>query len=66
MRLLSLTVFLLAAVGLSGCLSTHREEYSTTSTLGVGPQGVQATSDGTYSVRDWASPWLAQPDRARP
>jgi hypothetical protein len=66
MRLLSLAACLLAALGLSGCLSTHREEYSTSSTVGVGPQGVQATSDGSYSVRDWCSPWLAQPDRARP
>jgi hypothetical protein len=66
MRLPFLAAGFLAVLGLSGCLSTHREEYSTTSTVGVGPQGVQTTSDGTYSVRDWTSPWLAQPDHARP
>ncbi len=66
MRLRILAAGFLAALTLSGCLSTHREEYSTTSTVGIGPQGVQAASDGSYSVRDWTSPWLAQPDRARP
>ncbi len=66
MKLLSLAACVLAALGSVGCLSTHREEYSTTTTLGVGPRGVEASSDGSYSVRDWTSPWLAQPDRARP
>jgi hypothetical protein len=66
MRLLSLAGCFLAALGLSGCLSTHHEEYSSTATLGVGPNGVEATRDGSYSVRDWKSPWLAQPDQARP
>ena len=66
MRLLSLAVCILTALGLPGCLSTHHEEYSSTATLGVGPNGVEATRDGSYSVRDWKSPWLAQPDQARP
>jgi hypothetical protein len=66
MRLVSLAACFLAALALSGCLSTHREEFSTTSTVGVGPRGLESTSDGSYSVRDWTSPWLAQPDRARP
>ncbi len=66
MRLLSLAAYLFAALGLSGCLSSHHEEYSTTTTVGVGPRGVEATSDGTYSARDWLGPWPAQPDHARP
>ena len=66
MRLLSLAACFLAVLGLSGCLSTHREDYSTTSTLGVGPCGVESTSVGSYCARDWTSPWLAQPDSARP
>ena len=66
MRFLSFAAGFLAALGLSGCLSTHHEEYAKTSTLGVGPNGVESTSTGTYSARDWTSPWLAQPDRARP
>jgi len=66
MRLLPLAACVLAALGLCGCLSTHHEEYSTTSTLGVGPYGLEATRDGSYSARDWTSPWLAQPNRARP
>jgi hypothetical protein len=66
MRLLCLAACFLTALGLSGCLSTHHEEYATTATLGVGPHGVESTRDGSYSVRDWMSPWLAQPDRARP
>jgi hypothetical protein len=66
MRLLFLAACLLAALGLSGCLSTHREEYSRSSTLGVGPGGLESTSEGNYTVRDWTSPWPAQPDRARP
>jgi hypothetical protein len=66
MRLLSLAAGFLAALGLSGCLSTHHEEYARSSTLGVGPNGTEATSAGTYNVRDWMSPWPVQPDRARP
>jgi hypothetical protein len=66
MRLLSLAACFLTALGLSGCLSTHREEFSSTSTLDLGPRGLESTRDGTYSVRDWISPWFAQPDCARP
>ena len=66
MRLLSLAACFLAALGLSGCLSTHHEEYSTSSALGVAPNGVESTSAGSYSARSWVSPWPAQPDRARP
>jgi hypothetical protein len=66
MRFLSLAACLLAALGLSGCLSTHREEYHRSASLGVGPHGLESTGDGEYTVRDWKTPWLAQPDRARP
>jgi hypothetical protein len=66
MRLLSLAACFLAVLCLCSCLSTHHEEYATTSTLGAGPHGLESTRDGTYSVRDWTSPWLAQPERARP
>jgi hypothetical protein len=66
MRLLSLAACFLTALGLAGCLSTHHEEFSSSSTLAVGPNSVESTSAGTANVRDWTSPWFAQPDRARP
>ena len=66
MRLLSCLICLIAAVSLSGCVSTHHEEFSSASTVGIGPNGVASTSDGSYSARDWTSPWLAQPERVRP
>lgn len=66
MRLLPLAACFLAALGLSGCLSTHHEEYQRSSSLGVGPGGVESASAGSYSARDWKCPWLAPPDRARP
>ncbi|HKI33728.1 MAG TPA: hypothetical protein VKA46_17885 [Gemmataceae bacterium] len=66
MRLFALAACFLTAFGLAGCLSTHHEEFSNSSTLGIGPNGVESTSGGSYTARDWTSPWFAQPDRARP
>jgi hypothetical protein len=66
MRRWFLTVGCVWSLVLSGCLSTHHEDYSTLSTVGIGPNGVAASSTGTFNVRDWTSPWFGQPDGARP
>ena len=66
MRLLLLAAGFLAALGLAGCLSTHHEDYANSSTLGFGPNGVESASSANYNVRNWSSPWLGQPDGARP
>jgi hypothetical protein len=66
MRRVCLAVALLAVLCLNGCLCTHHEEYNKTAAVGVGPNGVESTSNATYESRDWVSPWPAQADRARP
>ena len=67
MKLRTLVLGGLVAVGLCGCLRTQHVEQSYYSNSGVGEDGRPTSCQhATHDERNWCGPWFVQPDRARP
>jgi hypothetical protein len=67
MKLATVMVAGLLALGLCGCLRTRHVEESHYTNCGPGPDGQPSScSHSTHAERSWCGPWLVQPDRARP